>query len=292
LLDSLLQEMERWLKILLGTVFGSIGSLIFFLIFDRIFQYFRKLNIRKSGGHQAVPMRVRRKEQAEEMKEEMEQLIYEEYDTESHEVLAICLETETTAVSICVFLKDREIEFYVEKFPECCVRHHDGEDYVYRNMMTAISLWGAKWTYAEAVNFLVRDVDLVKAVSKSNTRQWRSVDKFEQRHSFKFFIQWTDNYVCDEVANDELWEELLNTAKSMLNSSETEMESVWDNFPVNHWRRKRIRVNGVNFHHIPHPGEVSDSSTKTEEDPTKTEEEESTTTVEEMTSVAHDLVSI
>ena len=54
----------------------------------------------------------------------------------------------------------------------------------------------------------------------------------------------------------ELWEELVNLAKQLVNSSETELESAWENFPVEHWRRKRVRVNGVNFHLVPHPGEV------------------------------------
>ena len=37
----------------------------------------------------------------------MEQLVYEEYDTEEHEVLAIALETEKVAVGISLFLSDR-----------------------------------------------------------------------------------------------------------------------------------------------------------------------------------------
>ena len=48
----------------------------------------------------------------------------------------------------------------------------------------------------------------------------------------------------------------MNLAKQLVNSSETELESAWENFPVEHWRRKRVRVNGVNFHLVPHPGEV------------------------------------
>merc|ERR1712088_1201630 len=80
---------------------------------------------------------------------EMERLVYEEFDTEKHEVLAISLETETTAVGICCFLSDREIEFYWEKFPECCVKNRDGDDHVARNMMAAVSHWATKWTLAE-----------------------------------------------------------------------------------------------------------------------------------------------
>ena len=80
--------------------------------------------------------------------------------------------------------------------------HASGDDFIFRNLMTAVSFWGSKWTLAEAVNFLVQSGDLVRNVSKGTTRQWRAVNQFEEKHSFKFFIQWTDNYVCDEVAND------------------------------------------------------------------------------------------
>merc|ERR1711935_1089860 len=119
---------------------------------------------------------------------------------------------------------------------------------------------GPKWTYAEAVNFLVSSGDLVRSISKPGTAHCRAIEKFEARHSFRFFIQWTDNYMCDEVANEELWEEAINLAKSLLNSSESELESAWDNFPVSHWKRKRVSVRGHSFHQVPHPGEVSDGT--------------------------------
>ena len=64
-------------------------------------------------------------------------------------MLAISLETEHRAVGISCFLNDREIEFYCESFPECCVRHHEGEDSTLRNMMAAVALWATKWTLAE-----------------------------------------------------------------------------------------------------------------------------------------------
>eukprot|EP00092_Neocalanus_flemingeri_P054740 GFUD01064502.1.p1 GENE.GFUD01064502.1~~GFUD01064502.1.p1 ORF type:complete len:272 (-),score=66.79 GFUD01064502.1:225-1040(-) len=252
--------MERWVKVLLGTFFGSLGSFIFFLIFDRILQHIRRMRTRgveeKNGGDSSIHMRVKlNKDKAN--REEMEKLVYEEYDTEKHEVLAICMETPTIAVGISLFMNDREAEYYWEKFPECCVKHTSGDDFIFRNLMTAVSYWGSKWTMAEAVNFLVQSGNLVRNVSKGTTRQWRAVNQFEEKHSFRFFIQWTDNYVCDEVCNDELWEELVNLAKQLVNSSETELESAWENFPVEHWKRKRVRVNGINFHLVPHPGDIA-----------------------------------
>jgi hypothetical protein len=34
--------MERWLKILLGTVFSSIAAIVFFFIYDQLLIYYRK----------------------------------------------------------------------------------------------------------------------------------------------------------------------------------------------------------------------------------------------------------
>jgi len=263
--------MERWVKVVLGTFFGSLGSFIFFLIFDRLLQHVRRMRNKdgdeKNRGNAGMPMKVKANNQNN--REEMEKLVYEEFDSDKHEVLAICLETPTVAVGISLFLADRQAEYYWEKFPECCVKHTNGDDYIFRNLMTAVSFWGAKWTLAEAVNFLVQSGDLVRNVSKGTTRQWRAVNQFEEKHSFRFFIQWSDNYVCDEVANDELWEELVNLAKQLVNSSETELESAWENFPVEHWKRKRVRVNGVNFHLVPHPGEIATMEVDQEDTPVK-----------------------
>jgi hypothetical protein len=37
-----LPEMERWLKVVLGTVFSSIGAVVFFFIYDQLLIYYRK----------------------------------------------------------------------------------------------------------------------------------------------------------------------------------------------------------------------------------------------------------
>ena len=168
-----LNNMERWVKVVLGTLFGSLAAFVFYLIFERVMQYRRRVRQRESEtAHRAgeVSMRVKVKlgrenlVSEEQRNAEMERLVYEEYETDKHEVLAISLETDTVAVGICCFLSDREIEFYWEKFPECCVKNRDGDDHVARNMMAAVSHWATKWTLAEAVNFLVRSRDLVVLV--------------------------------------------------------------------------------------------------------------------------------
>ena len=43
-----------------------------------------------------------------------------------------------------------------------------------------------------------------------------------------------------------------------------QVDDVWENFPVAHWRRKRVRLQGENFHCVPHPGEVTPDVSETE----------------------------
>merc|ERR1712113_1086391 len=50
----------------------------------------------------------------------------------------------------------------------------------------------------------------------------------------------------------------------LANSTEAEVDDVWENFPVAHWRRKRVRLQGENFHCVPHPGEVTPDVSETE----------------------------
>ena len=84
---------------------------------------------------------------------------------------------------------------------------------------------GPKWTLPEAVNFLVRGRDLVVRKSSTTTRQWRQFEQYEKRHSFNFFIQWAENFICDEVAGEELWEEVVAAARMLANSTEAEVLS-------------------------------------------------------------------
>ena len=72
---------------------------------------------------------------------------------------------------------------------------------------------------------MVRSRDLVVLVSKGTTRQWRQIAQYEKRHSFNFFIQWAENFICDEVAGEELWEEVVAAARMLANSTEAEVMS-------------------------------------------------------------------
>ena len=71
----------------------------------------------------------------------------------------------------------------------------------------------------------MRGRDLVVRKSSTTTRQWRQFEQYEKRHSFNFFIQWAENFICDEVAGEELWEEVVAAARMLANSTEAEVLS-------------------------------------------------------------------
>ena len=89
--------MERWAQILLGTILSSVGVFVFYLIFEKFFKNFKGSQAKEvTNGVDRIQLRVKQMAGAssQEDREEMEQLVYEEYDTEEHEVLAIVLENE------------------------------------------------------------------------------------------------------------------------------------------------------------------------------------------------------
>lgn len=259
--------MERWLQILLGTVFSSVGLFIFYLIFEKFVKSWIGSRGREiTDGVDRIQLRVKHggvvggRGDVEE--EEMENLVYEEYDTEDHEVLAIAIENETVTVGVSLFLSDRIVEYYWTRFPDCCVRHTEPSDVSVRSFVTCLSTWAEKWTLAECVNILSQDVNIVRNIGRRDTELWRKANQFETKHDFKLYTQWSENYVCDEVSSEELWYELINLARLLLRTSgsseEVESEAVWENFPVQHWKRKRIFPGSEHFHcSVPHPGEVT-----------------------------------
>ena len=164
--------MERWLKILLGTFFGSVAVFIFYLIFEKFVKSHRGSKGRGKEDTERISLRVKHKHVGGE-DSEMEELVYEEFDTENHEVLAICLETDSVSVGVSLFLSDREVEYYWERVPSCCLTHTREEDVPVRNFITAVSVWSEKWTLAECVNFLSQDEMVVRNISRQGTSLWR-----------------------------------------------------------------------------------------------------------------------
>ena len=80
--------------------------------------------------------------------EEMEQLVYEEYNPEEDE-------NQPATVGVSPFLSDREVEYYWARFPNCCSHCTSQEDVVpIRSFVTAVAAWAEKWTLALCVNIL------------------------------------------------------------------------------------------------------------------------------------------
>jgi len=265
--------MDRWLQIILGTLFSSVGVFIFYLIFERFVKSkLRGSNIKEAvDGVERIQLRVKTAARAGLLgaghgeEEEMEQLVYEEFDTEDHEVLAIVLENEKVTVGVSLFLSDRIVEYYWAPFPDCCVRHTSDADVAVRSFVTCVAAWAEKWTLATCVNILAQDEAVVRNIGTPNSELARKASQFESRHEFRLYTQWTENYVCDEVSSDELWAELISVARQLLASSgsveATEAASVWSGLPVQHWKRRRIQPHAEDFHlGVPHPGQLTPPS--------------------------------
>ena len=91
---------------------------------------------------------------------------------------------------------------------------------------------------------------------------FRKANQFESKYDFKLYTQWTENYFCDEVSSEGLWSELISLARRMLmtdgSDNQLTAETLWENFPVQHWKRKRVHPKSEHFHSsVPHPGEVT-----------------------------------
>eukprot|EP00088_Acartia_fossae_P044219 TRINITY_DN4688_c0_g1_i1.p1 TRINITY_DN4688_c0_g1~~TRINITY_DN4688_c0_g1_i1.p1 ORF type:complete len:371 (-),score=74.82 TRINITY_DN4688_c0_g1_i1:251-1363(-) len=247
--------MERWLKILIGTGVSSVACIIFFLIYDRIVVYYRKKRHDVVGGGFTMKEVVRKSRQNEqERKEEMARLLFDEHVTQNHEVLCVCSESETRGCGLCIFLADREIEWYDENFPECCTKESDEKDFTFRNALAAVAHWANHFTLADAVNLLSKDGKLVKLVCSGTTRQWRSFFQYEKKYSFRLFMQWSENYVCGEVDRLELWESAVVAADRILKG---EGENALRDLPLAGWKIRRVKPNMENFHMVPHPGEIT-----------------------------------
>lgn len=257
--------MERWAKVLLGTFFSSIGCLIFFLIYDRIQVYFRQRRHVKQTKTFPMKQVYRSEKKAEKNEGEGDGLnnpLLDDYDTYKHEVLCVCMESEKRGTALCILLADREIEWYSEEFPDCCVEKSGKEDYRFRNVLAAVSRWAEKWTMSETVNLLCQDGDLVRSVAKGTTREYRSFYQYEKRNSFRLFLQWTENFMCGEVADEELWEDAILVTKALHANADP---AAIEDLPLVGWKIKRVKPANESYHMVPHPGDVTPVAEEEEE---------------------------
>ena len=97
----------------------------------------------------------------------MEQLVYEEYDTEEHEVLAIVLENEYVNVIRVVPVPEwlgGGVLLGQIRFLNCYSHHTSQEDVPVRSFVMAVSAWAEKWTIASCVNILSQDKAVVRNI--------------------------------------------------------------------------------------------------------------------------------
>jgi hypothetical protein len=66
--------------------------------------------------------------------------------------------------------------------------------------------------------------------------------------------------VCGEAAFDDLWDETVNLTRALLHRKGGGDGDAWDELPVSHWKRRRVRPTLESFHMVPHPGDISSES--------------------------------
>jgi len=216
--------------------------------------YFRTKRHDIDKGSFTMKEVVRKPKNREQKKAELARLLFDEHLTQEHEVLCVCAEDQTRGCGLSIFMADREIQWYDEKFPECCTKESQDGDNTYRNALAAVTHWAQQFTLAEAVNLLSHDGKLVKLVCAGTTRQWRSFFQFEKKFSFRLFMQWSDNYFCGEVERVELWEEAVLAADKLIKGQQ---EDALKELPLEGWKVTRVVPSMECFHMVPHPGEIT-----------------------------------
>jgi len=56
----------------------------------------------------------------------LERFIHEEFESSRHECVAVVAFSQARVAGICAFLQDMKVEFFLEEFPDCCIRHLEG----------------------------------------------------------------------------------------------------------------------------------------------------------------------
>jgi hypothetical protein len=74
------------------------------------------------------------------------------------------------------------------------------QDATLRTILTAVSAWAPKWEFADAINLLSRNQQLVIESNDPESHPAKFLKQFEDKFEFRIFSQWTDNFVCDHVS--------------------------------------------------------------------------------------------
>ena len=73
------------------------------------------------------------------------------------QLVAIVLEIQPATVGVSLFLRDREVEYYRARFPDCCSCHTSRDDIPIKSFAMAVAVWTEKWTLSLSVNILTQD---------------------------------------------------------------------------------------------------------------------------------------
>lgn len=265
--------MEHWIKVVLGTIVGCVLTATFYFLFDFFFQRYRdSLDKRSLKRHSDgsvgfsserdtdVPLIIRHSNAGHSSREEIERLIYEEHEgAESVGVLYYDPETNKLA-GIYADTEDYRVEYFVEDLPQCC-RERDDENSSWRSVLSAVSVWAPSWRFNDSVNFLIHDTKIVKEVTAEGTAKHRKIRQISDKYGFNIYVQWNENFMCDNVSNNDLWTNLVIVSKNLIHKSDenNDDETIWSNseFPCLHWDRRKIIVDLEHFHLLPHSGDIT-----------------------------------
>ena len=289
--------MEFWEQVLVGVIFGSIAVLALFFILDKLFfQDWREngrtydnftrgavstwphkvkdaitKSKRSKGGYTKLSDEDEDKDkEVIPLSEKLARDLHDEYEAFEHECLVFLGANESAVVGICMYLLDRNVEYFKQPFPAEYLNNfppENSKELAKASVMSAIQKWAPKWCSAKAVHLLCNDINSVNDLNKSGTEMAAKVAQFEDDFDFKLICDWTDNYFCEivsfkrssshdfllkktvsfQAANEELWEGLILCGKKLLDHpkiDENELEVIpWDELgPSEDWNRLKVNL--------------------------------------------------
>ena len=143
------------------------------------------------------------------LKAQVDNLIYDEYESFTHNCLVMLANNEEKCIGVCIFLLDRKVEYYVEDLPkdiqtEMTLIANESEETLSRSLTSAllgISQWSDQWCAAESVNLLLKDKDVVLKLNAhpEDEEVSKLVSDLALLNGYKMYTQWADNFMCDTV---------------------------------------------------------------------------------------------
>ena len=75
-----------------------------------------------------------------------------------------------------------------------------------------------------------------RAINTPRTRPNRLIRQFETEFDCRIYVQWTDNYVCDQMIFEDCWESMIDMTKAlMFAKNQSEKDKAWTQFALEHW---------------------------------------------------------